>query len=189
MNIFHYGTKQANTPWLLCCAAFAIQGSLASFIQHHKARTGIQNLAKKICINASCISRVPEGCWCVQNPVFSAVGQRFPNVQKHNLYHNVQQFEMKEIITLEPYFDWFLQNINGASKHSGEEKKKLHKLSETAHSEFLHLITPICRDSLYGRSHIMLNFMMNGHYDSKWFPLMFHYASQHLKFNYLKKKN
>lgn len=35
----------------------------------------------------------------------------------------------------------------------------------------------------------MLNFMMNGHCDSKRFPLMFHYASQHLKFNYLKKKN
>lgn len=55
---------------------------------------------------------------------FSAVSQRFPNVKRHNLYHHVQQFEMKEIPTLEPYFDCFLQNISVASKHSGEEKKK-----------------------------------------------------------------
>lgn len=32
----------------------------------------------------------------------SAVSQRFPNMQRHNLYHHVQQFEMKEIPTLEP---------------------------------------------------------------------------------------
>lgn len=106
MNIFHYDTKQAGTSWLLCCAASAIQGILTSFIQHYKAGNfGIQNLAKKYCLNASCITRVPEGCWCVHSSVFSAVGQRFPNMQRHDLHHNGQQFEMKEIITLEPYFD------------------------------------------------------------------------------------
>lgn len=107
INIFHYDTNQASISQLLCCAAFAIQGILASFIQHHKAGIGIRNLAKNHCKNASCITTVPEGCWCVHNSVFSAVSQRFPNMQKHNLYHNVQQFKIKEIITLKPYFDWF----------------------------------------------------------------------------------
>lgn len=83
VNIFHYDTKQASTSWLLCCAVFAIQDILASFIQHHKAGIVIQNLAKKHCISASCVTRVPDGCWCVHSSGFSVVSQRFPNMQKH----------------------------------------------------------------------------------------------------------
>jgi len=58
----------------------------------------------------------------------------------------MQQFEIRETTTLKLYFDWFLQNINVTSKDSDEEKEKLHKLDETAHRKFPHLITPMYSD-------------------------------------------
>lgn len=36
---------------------------------------------------------------------FSALSQKAPNKQRHNLHHNVQQCEIGEITTLKPYFD------------------------------------------------------------------------------------
>lgn len=36
---------------------------------------------------------------------FNALSQRGPNKQRHNQHHNMQQFEIREITTLKPYFD------------------------------------------------------------------------------------
>lgn len=74
---------------------------------------------------------------------FSALSERAPNKQRRN---NMQQFQIREITTLKPYFDWVLQNTNVTSKHSDKAMEKLHKLGETTHRDILHLITPLCRD-------------------------------------------
>lgn len=136
----------ASTSWLLCYAASAIWGILASFIQNHKAGIGIQNLAKKHCINASCIFRVPEGSWHVHNSVSQCCKSKISQYAETQPVSPCAAIWNERNTNSGTLIWWFLQNVSVASKHSGEEKKKLHKLSETAHREFLHLITPICRD-------------------------------------------
>lgn len=79
--------------------------SRASFIQPHKEGIETQNLAEKYYINASCIVRVPRENYTYATVYLSALSQRAPNKQGHNLHHNVQQFEIRAKTTLKRYFD------------------------------------------------------------------------------------
>lgn len=138
--IWMFYTMTPNRRVLLGCSVMYLLpfgASLASFIQQHKAGIGIQNLAKNIAeMQVVLLGSLKKADMYVML-YFSALSRRA---------HNVQQFEISEITTLKPFFDWFLQNTNVTSKQSDEDKEKLCKLGETTHREFLHLITPICRD-------------------------------------------
>lgn len=79
--------------------------SLASFIQQHKAGIGIQNLAKNITeMQVVLLGSLKKADMYVML-YFSALSRRAPNKQRQNLHHNVQQFEIREITTLKPFFD------------------------------------------------------------------------------------
>lgn len=128
--IWMFYTMTPNRRVLLGCSVMhllSFGASLASFIQQHKAGIGIQKLAKNITeMQVVLLGSLKKADMYVML-YFSALSRRAPNKQRQNLHHNVQQFEIREITTLKPFFDWFLQNTNVTSKQSDEDKEKLCK--------------------------------------------------------------